>query len=184
MELCDLIARPGWIYISMDIGDPDRSKVGMTGRPLFKRATETSNPWQMMVKTYKVSPADAEALEGCIHSRLHHFRQTHGHGTRKSERFNCSTANAIWVADRCVRRFFQRADEGGDTSIRDLEFIPQPNEFTLLEKFSEERQRAHYMFALAEARQIGGWPRVYTAFDPDPSWATMPNSSIWPGYQL
>ena len=184
MELSELIAQPGWIYISMDIRDPDWTKVGMTGRSLFERATETSNPWQMIVKTYKAPPADAEKLEGYIHSRLHYPRQVHGHGKRKSEWFNCSSANAIWIADRCVRRFFGRVDEDGDTSIRDLEFIPQPNEIALLEKFSEERLRAQYVFALAEARRISGWPRVDTAFDPAPSWPAIPNSSAWPGYQL
>jgi hypothetical protein len=89
----------GWIYLAVDLYNPEVCKIGLTKRPrLYDRVTETGNPNYVVVRAYRF-PFEVDRLwiERYLHnetqkqsSRIKHFMTG-----RNSEWFSLSVENVL-----------------------------------------------------------------------------------------
>lgn len=121
-----LIEQRGWVYICIDSREPNECKVGMTTRPLAERICETTNPYYLLVKAYKVPADEAYSLEQHLHKELDkHFRRNYHLMSRgKAEWFFCSAEKAIEVIEHPLAKCLRMQSEYGEPNLSSIVYRP------------------------------------------------------------
>jgi hypothetical protein len=116
----------GWIYICMNITNPNECKIGMTRRALFERIVETGNPDYRIVKAYKVPPEEALKLERHLQREVGKWyeRKSHFITGKKSEWFLCSPAEAAQAMEHDLAKCLCLQDEDGNPKLDSIIFKP------------------------------------------------------------
>lgn len=138
-----LVNQKGWIYICMDLNNPNECKLGMTKRKLYERITETGNPDYMIIKAYNVPPEEALALEKHLQREVnkYYFRKKHFITGKDSEWFLCSPAQAAAALEHDLAKCLCMQDEDGNPNLVSIIFKPYigpENEFLLATRIRNE----------------------------------------------
>jgi len=125
----------GWIYICIDLRDSIAFKVGLTkGNNIFNRISETTNPYYMLVRAYRIPDSyisdlgckqrsfrtsDWYYLERYIHKELEksHHRVRHCMTGSPSEWFEGDLESAIGEINYYFARTTHLLDEDGSHEI-------------------------------------------------------------------
>ncbi|HEE5437938.1 GIY-YIG nuclease family protein [Acinetobacter baumannii] len=132
----------GWIYICIDLRDPFAFKVGLTkARNIFDRVSETTNPYYMLVRGYRIPDSyimnqlcnrrsfresDWYYLERYIHKELEksHDRVLHCMKGTTSEWFEGDLEYAIGEVNYYFARTVSLLDEDGNHDISNHVYDP------------------------------------------------------------
>lgn len=153
----------GWIYICIDLRDPLSFKVGLTKtNNIFQRMSDTTNPYYMLVRGYKIPDnyinnldckhrsfrtSDWYYLERYIHKELEkgNDRINHCMTGKESEWFEGDLEGAIGEIDYYFARTVELLDEDGNHDIRPHIYDPIINTMFFYEKLYRFMERNIYI---------------------------------------
>jgi len=158
----------GWIYLCIDVRDPNAFKVGLTkANNIFDRISDTTNPYYMLVRGYMIPyfyirdpdctnrsfrESDWYYLERYIHKELEksHHRVTHCMKGSLSEWFEGDLENALGEISYYFARTVGLLDENGNHAINSYIYDPIINALHFYNQLARFSNRNKYIQRLEQ----------------------------------